>query len=167
MKKIFLVTLALSLPLLAAANRYNQIEYGRVIDVEPIYQSVSIPEERQVCDRVRNDRYSDRHQRRSNAGSAVLGGIIGGAIGNHFGKGSGRDASTALGILIGAGIGASKGNKHHVPRQSCYLETYYHEEQRFMGYDVTYEYGGELYHTQMNQHPGDRIRLQVDVRVLD
>ncbi len=166
MKKMILMTLALSFPLLSSADRYNQIEYGRVIDVEPVYQSVSIPEERQVCDRRRDDRYRDYNHRKSNAGSAVLGGIIGGAIGNKFGKGSGRDASTALGILIGAGIGASK-NKHHRPRQSCYIETYYHQEERFMGYDVTYEYAGELYHTQMNQHPGDRVRLQVDVRVVD
>ena len=164
--KRLLITLALGLPLMSSANRYNQIEYGRVVEVEPIYQSVSIPEERQVCDRRRDDRYRNHNHRRSNAGSAVLGGIIGGAIGNQFGKGSGRDASTALGILIGAGIGANK-HKHRGPRQTCYLETYYHEEERFMGYDVTYEYGGELYHTQMNQHPGDRIRLQVDVRVID
>jgi uncharacterized protein YcfJ len=167
MKKAFLATLICSLPLMASANRYNQIEYGRVVDVEPIYQSVSIPEERQVCDRRRDDRYSHSHQtRKSNAGKAVLGGIIGGAIGNKFGRGRGRDASTALGILIGAGIGASKGN-HHAPRKTCYIETYYHQEERLMGYDVTYEYSGELYQTQMDRHPGDRVRLSVDVRVVD
>ncbi|MCB1582633.1 MAG: hypothetical protein R3E90_03220 [Marinicella sp.] len=165
MKKMMLLVLAMGLPLIASANRYNQVEYGRVVEVEPIYQSVSMPEERQVCDRGLDDRYRHR-PRTSNAGNAVLGGIIGGAIGNKFGKGRGRDASTALGILIGAGIGANK-NNHHAPRQTCYVETYYHQEERFMGYDVTYEYGGELYHTQLNQYPGDFVRLEVDVRVVD
>lgn len=166
MNKIILSAVALTLPFLASANRYNQIEYGRVVDVEPIYQTISVPQERQVCDRGRDYRYSNHQRRNSQAGKAVLGGIIGGAIGNQFGKGSGRDASTALGILIGAGIGASK-NNHHAPRQSCYIETYYHQEDRMMGYDVTYEYNGELYHTQMNEYPGDRVRLRVDVSVVD
>jgi len=167
MKKALLTTLIFTMPMMASASRYNQIEYGRVVDVNPIYQSVSIPEERQVCDRRRDYRYSQPHRnKKSTAGKAVLGGIIGGAIGNQFGRGSGRDASTALGILIGAGIGASKGN-HQPPRQTCYIETYYHQEERLMGYDVTYEYSGELYQTQMDQHPGDRVRLSVDVRVVD
>ncbi len=166
MNKILLTALMVGLPLLASANRYysGNINYGQVVEVEPIYQTVSIPEDRQVCDRRRSSRYSGK--RTNHAGNAVLGGIIGGAIGNRFGKGSGRDASTALGILIGAGVGANKG-QHHNSRQTCYIETHYREESRFMGYDVTYDYNGNLYHTQMQEHPGDRVRLRVNVDVLD
>lgn len=165
MKKVLITAAVLSLSVTASASRYNQIEYGQVVDVQPIYQSVSIPEERQVCERRRDDRYYSQ-PRKSNAGKAIIGGIIGGAIGNQFGRGHGRDASTALGILVGAGIGASQ-NNHRPVRSSCYVETYYHQEERFMGYDVTYEYHGELYQTQMDEHPGDRVRLSVDVRVVD
>ena len=157
------MTLLTLLPLAASANRYNNINYGQVVDVQPIYQTVSIPEERQVCDRYRDNRH---YRKKSNAGKAILGGIIGGAIGNKFGKGSGRDASTALGILIGAGVGASQPDRRHYGG-SCYIETHYREENRFMGYDVTYEYNGDLYHTQMQEHPGDRVRLRVSVDVLD
>lgn len=165
MKNIIIIALLAGLPSLSAANRYNNINYGQVIEVEPIYQNVSIPEERQVCDRRRNSNY--RHNRNENAaGKAILGGIIGGAIGNRFGKGSGRDASTALGVLIGAGIGANK-SKHRSNRSSCYIETFYNNEERFMGYDVTYEYNGELYQTHMQEHPGDRVRLRVNVDVID
>lgn len=161
MNKLTLMTCLLSASFVASANRYNNINYGRVVDVEPIYQYVSIPEERQVCERYRSE-----PRPRSNAGKAILGGIIGGAIGNRFGKGSGRDAATAAGILIGAGVGANQPNRHH-HGQSCYIETHYREENRFMGYDVTYEYNGDLYHTQMQEHPGDRVRLRVSVDVID
>jgi uncharacterized protein YcfJ len=32
------------------------------------------------------------------------------------------------------------------------------------GYDVTYEYAGRSFRTRTNYHPGDRIRVRVDVR---
>ncbi len=160
-----MVAFLAGLPGLAAANRYSNINYGQVVEVEPIYQNISIPEERQVCERRRSNDY--RYKRNeSAAGKAILGGIIGGAIGNRFGKGRGRDASTALGVLIGAGIGANK-SKSHYNRPDCYIETYYNNEERFMGYDVTYEFNGELYQTQMQEHPGDRVRLRVNVDVID
>ena len=165
MKKLITATLILGLPLMTWANRYNNnVDYGRVIGVEPIYQTISIPEERQVCDRRRDERYDNR--RNNNVGSAILGGVIGGAIGNRFGRGHGRDASTALGILIGAGVGSQK-RSYNEPRNSCYFETFYRQEDRMSGYDVTYEFNGEVYHTQMQNHPGDRVRLRVNVDVME
>ncbi len=167
MNKILLTALLVGLPLMASANRYNNdnINYGQVVEVKPIYQTVSIPEERQVCDQ-RRDNNNQNHRHGNHAGRAILGGIIGGAIGNRFGRGSGRDASTALGVLIGAGVGANKGH-HNNNRRTCYIETHYREEDRFMGYDVTYNYNDNLYHTQMQEHPGDRVRLRVNVDVVD
>ncbi len=161
-----IIVTVMGLPFAAMANRYNSnINYGQVVEVEPIYQSVSIPEEREVCQR-RSARHHHRHDE-NKAGRAILGGIIGGAIGNRFGKGRGRDASTALGVLIGASVGANKEPRYRSSRNSCYIETYYRNEDRFMGYDVTYEYNGDLYHTQMQEHPGDRVRLRVNVGVID
>lgn len=168
MNKITLTAVLIGLPFFVAAGRYNNINYGQVIEVEPIYQHVSIPEERQVCDRRRDYRHYDNRRNENSAGRAILGGIIGGAIGNRFGKGRGRDASTALGVLIGAGIGANKHNHNYrYNRQNCYLETHYRDEERFMGYDVTYEYNGDIYQTHMQNHPGDRIKLRVNVDVID
>ena len=169
MNKSILATVMMALPFLVAANRYNNgnINYGRVVDVEPIYRTVSIPEERQICDRRHDNRYNNQSHRNGNqAGRAILGGIIGGAIGNRFGKGRGRDASTALGVLIGAGVGANKGHNHN-NRRNCYIETNYRNEDRFMGYDVTYSYNGNLYHTQMQDHPGDRVKIRVNVDVVN
>ena len=46
---------------------------------------------------------------------------------------------------------------------SRYGEDYY-GDGRVSGYDVTYEYGNRTYHTRTDHHPGDRIRIRVDVR---
>ena len=35
---------------------------------------------------------------------------------------------------------------------------------RVSGYDVTYEYGGRTYRTRTGYHPGERMRVRVDVR---
>lgn len=40
----------------------------------------------------------------------------------------------------------------------------YYDDRRVSGYDVTYEYAGRTYHTRTDHHPGDRIRVRVDVR---
>jgi len=164
MKTILFTVLTFALPFTASASRYsNHISYGEVLRVEPVYQNISIPEQRQVCDRG-TERYP-QHRKKQKVGSAVIGGIIGGAIGNKFGRGHGRDASTALGVLIGASIGANKHSSNY--RSSCYEETYYHHEEQMVGYDVTYRYQGVLYQTQTQNHPGDRIRLRVNVDVID
>ena len=42
---------------------------------------------------------------------------------------------------------------------------YYSSNERSVeSYDVTYEYAGQQYTTRTNYHPGDRIRVRVDVR---
>ena len=40
---------------------------------------------------------------------------------------------------------------------------YGREDARVVGYDVTYEYQGRQFVTRTNYHPGDRIRVRVDV----
>ena len=37
------------------------------------------------------------------------------------------------------------------------------ESERVDGYDVTYEYAGRQYRTRRDYHPGERIRVRVDV----
>jgi uncharacterized protein YcfJ len=41
---------------------------------------------------------------------------------------------------------------------------YASDDSRVAGYDVTYEYAGRQFRTRTNYHPGDRIRVRVDVR---
>ncbi|MCB1603697.1 MAG: glycine zipper 2TM domain-containing protein [Xanthomonadales bacterium] len=179
-KKLLSGIAILSLATAVSAGRYDSdYSYARVVNVEPIYETYQIPQETQVC--TRDNRYDRNHgdyrTQRASGGGAILGAIIGGAIGNRFGKGNGRKASTAAGVFVGAAIGANAekhnrdyryGNNRHDNRGGyCYTETEYIPEQRIVGYDVAYEYDRKVYHTTMQNHPGERVRVRVDVQVAE
>ncbi len=149
------------------AGRYdNDYEYAQVVDVQTVYENYQVPQERRVC--RDNSRRNNHSSHRGNAGGAIVGGIIGGLLGNKIGKGSGRDASTAVGILAGAAIGSN--SKHRRDRYSgrqCYTQTEYYQEQRIAGYDVSYDYNGRIYQTRLQNHPGQRVKVQVNVQVAE
>ena len=48
--------------------------------------------------------------------------------------------------------------------QRCDVRYEQQTEERIEGYDVTYVYNGQRLTTRMNHDPGDRIRVQVQVR---
>jgi len=149
------------------AGRYDSdYDYAQVVDVQTIYETYQVPQNRRVCNN--NPRRNNHASHRGNGGGAVLGGIIGGLIGNRFGKGSGRDAATAAGILAGAAIGSnSKHRNQHYSGRQCYTQTEYYEEQRIAGYDVSYDYNGRIYQTRMQNHPGQRVKVMINVQVAD
>lgn len=130
-------------------------ELGRVISTTPVMQQVGVP--RQVC----NTAQVATPTGPSGAG-AIMGAIAGGALGNGVGHGSGRAAATALGLFGGAVLGNNiEGNRGTQVQnvQQCSTQTYY--ENRTVGYNVVYEYGGKQFNVQMPQDPGAYIRLQV------
>ena len=169
------ITLIVASSFVSAGRYDNEYTYAPVIDVQPVYENVRIPQNRRVCeDRNRGIRARRHEQRRTSGGGAVLGGIIGGLLGNRFGDGRGRDAATAVGIIAGAAIGSNArthNNRRYGPRRDnrrhCYTQRDYYEEQRIAGYDVAYEYIGRTYHTRLQNHPGDRVRIQVNVQVAE
>lgn len=157
-------------------RRYdNDVEYARVVDVDPIVRRVRVTTPRRECwDEVR---YEDRYERRrggSAAGGMIVGGVVGGVLGSTIGRGDGRRVATAAGALIGAAIG------HDVGKRAGERDRYYGGEERVVerceireeesweervdGYDVTYEYGGRRYRTRMPYDPGDRLPVEVKVR---
>jgi uncharacterized protein YcfJ len=179
----------------ASARHYaRDVIYAPVVDVQPVYRTVRQEVPREVCwdepvyrDRYRS-RYDRRHRSHGNPGGAILGAVIGGAIGNRFGRGNGRDAATFAGAVLGSVIGAQSGAKHrryghhedgryqrdryaHTRpvryRSRCRIERDVVEEERIVAYDVAYEFEGRLRHTRLDHHPGDRIRLHVDLRVAE
>ena len=97
----------------------------------------------------RDDYYrgNDGYDRYGNGGSqiggtmaTVIGGVVGAVIGSQVGGGSARYATSAIGSMVGGtGSGVTE-------------------------YDVTYESAGRQYTTRTQYHPGDRIRVRVDVR---
>lgn len=136
-------------------------------------------------DRYRNDGY-DGYRNNGNETSrtvaTVIGGIAGAVLGSKVGDGSGRYVGTAVGSMVGGMAGrsiydSSQRNRQYqrrgtvrvcdpVPvtsRDGNYGDGY-GDDESLNGYDVTYEYANRTYHTRTNYHPGDRIRVRVDVQ---
>lgn len=144
-------------------------------------------------DRYGNDRYGSdpyygrggydpygRGQVGAGAGSniaTVIGGIVGAAIGSQVGGGSARYATGAIGSMVGGMVGREiyeAGQRERYTARTgtvrvCDPVPYgsYGSSQvsdnRVAGYDVTYEYAGREFHTRTDYHPGDRIRVRVEV----
>ncbi len=133
----------------------------------------------------RNDRdgYYDQYgnYRRGNGGTqagatvaTVVGGIIGAAVGSQVGGGSARYATSAIGSMVGGMAGRQIYEQRQRERSRVGTVTvcdpvpagngYYSNDRTVEAYDVTYEYAGQQYTTRTNYHPGDRIRVRVDVR---
>ena len=131
-------------------------------------------------DGYRNDGYYDPYRRGSNAGrnvATVVGGIAGAVLGSKIGGGSGTYAATAIGSMVGGMAGREIYDQTQRDRQVrpgvvrvCDPEPVYDgygsyrgNDVRASAYDVTYEYNGRRYTRRMDYHPGDRIRVRVDV----
>lgn len=108
--------------------------------------------------------------------ATVIGGIAGAVLGSKVGGGSGTYAATAIGSMVGGMAGRqvyenSQRNQRRGTVRVCDPEpvrggysSYPANDGRVNGYDVTYEYAGRQFTTRTNYHPGDRIRVRVDVR---
>ena len=128
-----------------------------------------------------NNRYGSQYG--SNTGgrnvATVIGGIAGAVLGNRFGGGSGTYAATAIGSVVGGVVGQQVYDNNQRGRYGrtgvvtvCDPVTVgrgdgygYNRSNdgRASSYDVTYEYNGRQYTRRMNYHPGDRVRVRVDV----
>ena len=141
-------------------------------------------------DYYRDGYYRDGRRYRNSGpnGGTVLGAIIGGSLGNLAGKGEGRHAATIAGVVIGGAIGTSIANdnrnddyRHYDGRQGrigyddsyqsttrqCRTVSDYERDERVVGYNVSFDYHGQVYHTTTNHHPGNTIRVRVDVTAAD
>ncbi|MBB1472666.1 MULTISPECIES: glycine zipper 2TM domain-containing protein [unclassified Luteimonas] len=140
-------------------------------------------------DRYGNDPYGrDGYDDRNNGGyqggsengrmvATVVGGLVGAVLGSKVGGGTGRYATSALGTMVGGMAGREiyeatqrdRGARHgRVTVCDPVPDRYYQASDNGYGgvsaYDVTYEYGGRQHTTRTAYHPGDTIRVRVDVR---
>jgi len=164
----------------SAQQLYEEGDWARVVRVDPIIETYDEPVAREVCFDEPVEYYEPRYvyepgHRRDNTGAAILGAIVGGALGNTVGKGDGRKAATVAGAVIGGSIAANNarrrggyvdagGTVRRDQVQRCETRTDYRSEEQVVGYDVTWDYNGRIGHARMESHPGDRIRVVVDVR---
>ncbi|MDH5835480.1 glycine zipper 2TM domain-containing protein [Luteimonas sp. M1R5S59] len=135
-----------------------------------------------------DDRHGDPYGQRPRDGNGrlvatVIGGIAGAVLGSRIGDGSGQLVGTAVGSMVGGAAGRGIYDANRRNRQGsvtvCEPDPYRDDHGDYRGYDtygsqpndgpvsaydVTYEYAGRQYVTRTDHHPGDRIRVRVDVR---
>lgn len=126
----------------------------------------------------RNDGYDNRgydngqYRQGSEGGrqlATVIGGLAGAVIGSRIGGGDGRYLGTAVGTIAGGAAGRAIYDANNRPDyrrgdvRVCEPVGYGSESERVDGYNVTYEYAGRQYQTRRDYHPGERIRVRVDV----
>lgn len=109
--------------------------------------------------------------------ATVIGGIVGAALGSKVGGGSARYATAAVGSMVGGMAGREVYETTQRNRQPKHARVtvcdpvsegeysrYPAVANEVTAYDVTYEYADREYVTRTSYHPGDRIRVRVDVR---
>ncbi len=157
-------TLAIAIGFAASpSSAETDYERGRVLNATPIYETVRTPQRREVC---WDEEVTYRERGRSRSGP-IVGTIIGGAVGNQFGGGKGRDALTVAGAILGHAVAKdiqrNNAQTYSEIETKCRTETDYVEQDRLRGYNVEYEYNGQVYSTRTRRDPGEWIDLRVSV----
>ncbi len=138
--------------------------WARVLDVKPVVRVVRVTTPVRECRTVEVVRHGPRNDP---AGSAVAGAVIGGVIGHQFGHGDHRRVTAAAGAIIGSRVGYHSALRSGVPQvsteQRCSVIDEIREVEQDGGYRVTYEYAGRAFVTNSRHHPGDRIRVRVEL----
>lgn len=169
MSRITIVTMALSF-LGSSALAETSFEYAEVLESRPVYQLVEVSTPQEQC--WEEEIAVDRRRGGDSSTPVIVSTILGGAIGNAVGHNkSNKRVGTVLGAVLGHSIGRDivRGNNQSSHRQYEVVqrcETVYeqHEEERLIGYQVTYLYNGEERSIRTDSDPGDQIRLRVNVQ---
>ena len=172
----------------SAYRTNSRNDMAQVIAVQPMYGQNGAYQ-RQECWNERTNAYDNGYYRDSNgnlyrgdtnADGTLLGAIIGGVLGNQVGQGDGKTAATVGGAVIGGVIGNNidrnnnnynnnynnsaydqyRGTNGVVTR--CRTVTDYNN-RTINGYNVTYRYAGQTYHTITSYRPGRTMPVRVSV----
>ena len=155
----------------AGAFAETSYETAAVIESRAIYELVEISTPQEQC--WEEETVVDRHRSDNRSNTPVLvSTILGGAIGNAVGRNkSNQRVGAVLGAVLGHSIGRDIMRRNERPSSREYqtvqrCETVYqqHEEERLVGYQVTYLYNSQEYSVRTNTDPGDEIRVRVSVQ---
>ena len=147
-------------------------DYAKVVDVQPVIEIVQVPEDRQVCrERPVQRRVAEHRSPAPTIFGAILGGVIGNQLsrGHGHGHGNSRAAATVAGAAIGSMVATEVQYSKYPPRyytqyvQMCDTETNWRSEERVIAWDVSWKYQGQIYHSRMDERPGERIPVRISV----
>lgn len=158
---------------LVSSQAFGETSYqtAPVVESRAIYEIVEISTPQEQC--WEEETVVDRYSRGSASKTPVLvSTILGGAIGNAVGHNkSNQRVGAVLGAMLGHSIGRDIMRRNERPSSREYqtvqrCETVYqqHEEERLVGYQVTYLYNGEEYSVRTNSDPGEEIRVRVNIQ---
>ncbi|MBL0421978.1 glycine zipper 2TM domain-containing protein [Ramlibacter sp. AW1] len=157
----------------SAAQAQTFVDDARVRHVQPQYETVSVPREectsQWVTEAVPQAQASGGVIQEY--GPALIGGAVGAAAGRQVGKGTGRDIATVLGVVAGAYAGdrIAHGNRYapqpqqYQQREVRQCRTVYDQQSRVSGYQVQYDYRGQVHTALLREHPGQRLPVRVSV----
>ncbi len=149
----------------ASAGEHGQYEYATVLTAEPIVKVFHTATPEKNCWK---EKALVRNPRRSSATGTIFGSLVGAAIGNAVGhnktnKRIGAIAGAILGGSIGSDISqnsrATNLNEQWITR--CETRQVTSEEERVVGYRVTYLYNDQTYTTRLSRDPGNSLKLRV------
>lgn len=150
-----------------AQTRY---EYAEVLASTPIYRVIEVSEPREQCWEEEIVVESSRRRGTSGTGvivSTILGGAIGNAVGNNK---SSQRVGAVLGAVLGHSIGRDivrsrnrQNNQRVETIERCKTVYEQTQEERLVGYQVTYLYEGQERSVRADTDPGEQIRVRISV----
>ncbi len=168
MKRPSILCLTTLLAAGAQAQTFN--DTARVRTVNPQYENVSVPRNECTSQWV-TDQQPVAASR--NYGGLALGGVAGALLGNQVGRGHGREAATAVGAVVGAlaaehfanqnNLGGYQQVSQPLQRQVQNCRTVNDTQSRLTGYQVEYEYRGQIYTAVTRENPGRTLPVRVSV----
>ena len=164
MKKMLFTTTALIVYGTAAAAGQTFVEVP-VIRSVPIQQTSEIRTPQKNCAHRMihvDDRGRALPGENGNILGTIIGGALGGFVGSNVGSGKCQLAATAIGVLGGATIGrayAPPRRAQYVNREVCETSYRIQHVTNIVGYNVTYNFEGQVYTSRMQANPGTSIRL--------
>lgn len=162
-------SLALVISLLASSAMADTVRVP-VINKQPIYsnttvQSGSITQCREVyVQQQQGGVFDGTSQALKGDGNALFGSILGGVVGSQFGGGQGKTAMTVLGVIVGGNManGTSNNQGGSTRQKVCDEVPQYVTKTNVAGWNVSYNFENQMYHTQMKRDPGSYITLETN-----
>ena len=169
MKRSAILCLTTLLAAGVQAQTFN--DTARVRNVTPQHENISVPRNECTSQWVTEQQAVPASR---NYGGLAIGGVAGALLGNQVGGGRGRDAATAVGAVVGALAGEHFANQNNwgggyqqaAPQQQRQVQncrTVNDVQSRLTGYQVEYEYRGQIYSTVTRENPGRTLPVRVSV----